>query len=87
MLEMFLEGTFESWAMSTKDQSGSGAMTLRWLSTRAVWLEYAMLDGLGVLVIWFGGRVQKSLGARCAWSRESEGRQPLPLDDRAVTPL
>jgi hypothetical protein len=87
VLEPLLEGTFKSWAMSVKGQNAPGAISLRWLSTHAHWLEFAMLDALGVVVIWLGGRAQKRLGARWVRAEARDGPPPLPLDDRAVSPL
>ena len=87
VLETFLEDTLKSLRMSLKDQNGRGAMTLQWLGAYAHWLEFAMLDALGVLLIWFGGRAQRRLGTRWARSQAPEGRAPLSIDDRAVTPL
>jgi hypothetical protein len=87
LLEPLLEGTFLSWAISVTDLNSPGAMTLFWLSTHAHWIEFALLDALGVVVIWLGGGMQKRLGRRWLQAEATLAPVPLPLDDRAVTPL
>jgi hypothetical protein len=87
LIGSLVNATLESWAMSQKDQKGSGATTLRWLSSNAIWLEYAILYTLGIWVIWSGGQVQDRLRARWARTRATEAPEALPLDDRGLTPL
>jgi hypothetical protein len=74
------EGALTRWVTSLDNQNG----VLHWLSTHVIWLEYALLDTLGVIMIWSAGRVEAWLRAR---RTGSQAPGPPSLDDRAATPL
>jgi hypothetical protein len=71
---LFLEAAFKSWGTSLMDQKGPAAITLRLLSTHAIWLEFAMLYALGIGMILYGGRVQDSVRTR--WNRRRSLETP-----------
>jgi len=86
-LGRLMEGASKSWATSLPHQQGGLATILRLLSNQASWFESAVLDLLGVAVIWAGGWFQNGLHRRRARARAS-GRTGLPpLDDRAASPV
>jgi hypothetical protein len=72
VVALFLEGAFKGWGTSLKDQQGPAAITVRLLSTHAIWLEALLLYALGIGVILFGGRVQGALRTRWMLRRAPE---------------
>lgn len=86
-LGRIVEDFLKNWAMSLSAQAGALAMILRFVTARIVWLEFAVLDLLGLTLIGAGGWLQNRLHDRRVRARAAGQTGLAPLDDRAATPV
>jgi hypothetical protein len=80
----FIQGALSGSARFLRVQNGALDEALQWLSTHVSWLEFALLDAVGVGLLWYGGRLETWLRRR--WPRP-RAASPASLDDPAATPL
>jgi hypothetical protein len=76
-----------NWISTLPNQQGPTATALRFLSHNRLVIGCALLDILGLAMIWAGGCIESRLRSRRVQVRAPKATARPPLDDRAATPL
>ncbi len=76
-----------NWISSQPDQEALAVRVLRVLSENKFWIAFALLDLIGVAVVWAGGWLENWVRGRRAKPGSPPPTTLPPLDDRAASPL
>ncbi len=82
-----LRNALVNWAASPLENQGLTVKFVRFVAENLVVVGYALLDLLGVAVIWAGGRLENRWRRRRAHARPPSPAAIPPLDECAASPL